>query len=77
MLLNNKIINIGEWDYQYKVVDGKQIAHNPLPTGAIIEEREFEYSEERGWREVGVLPLPTDKERIDMLENMMLIMLEG
>lgn len=34
------IINIGDWDYQYTEVDGQQVEHNPLPAGAVIEERE-------------------------------------
>lgn len=42
---------------------------NPLPTGAIIEEREMFFTDEHGWREVGwTLPRTTD-EKITQLEQ--------
>ena len=44
---------------------------------AVIEEREMECSEERGWYEVVAPTLPTERERLDMLENMILLMMEG
>jgi hypothetical protein len=38
---NGKLINIGEWDYQYSTnTTGEQAAGNPLPEGAYSEERE-------------------------------------
>lgn len=62
-VLNGKVINIGPWDYMVQDVEvgldeaGNSIYEdritNPLPEGTIIEEREFEYSEDYGWREVG------------------------
>lgn len=53
VVLNDKIINIGEWNYQYSEIDGKQVAQNPMPEGAAVEERDFEYDTDRGWYEVG------------------------
>lgn len=54
VVLNEKVINVGDWDYQI-VDDG---ITNPLPEGAVIEEREFEYTEKHGWRQVGIdIPL--------------------
>lgn len=48
-----------------------------LQEGQIIEEREMEYNEGRGWYEVGIPALPTDKERIKMLEDTILFLLGG
>ena len=70
VVLNGKVINIGEWDYQKQKVlvsppeydkDGKLIKEavyedkimNPLPEGATVEERDFEYDTNYGWYEVG------------------------
>lgn len=64
VVLNGKVIHIGEWDDQ-------------LPEGAIIEERDFEYDVDRGWYEVGTIPEPTTKERIEALELAMLEMILG
>ena len=37
---DGKLINIGEWDYQYETDnDGNSIAKNPLPDGAYSEEK--------------------------------------
>lgn len=33
-------INIGEWDYQIKVVDGVEIINNPLPEEAVESDEE-------------------------------------
>ncbi|MFT9496602.1 hypothetical protein [Anaerosolibacter sp.] len=65
IVINGKIINIGEWDYQE--IDGD--IKNPLPDGAVEEERDFEYNEDKGWYEVGTISLPTQEERIAMLED--------
>lgn len=64
-ILNNKIINIGEWD---SAIDEKGIEQNPMPEGATIEECDFEYDADRGWYEVGTLPEPTleEKNRADI-----------
>ncbi|WP_050613332.1 hypothetical protein [Bacillus testis] len=66
IVLNGMIINVGEWE-----------SSEPMPEGAVIEEREMEYNEDRGWFEMGELALPTDKKRIEMLENMILMVMEG
>lgn len=34
----------------------EEVARNPLPVGTLEEERDFEYSEERGWFEAGKIP---------------------
>lgn len=62
VVLDGKVINIGPWDD----LNGT----NPLPEGAVIEEREFEYSDEYGWREIGVPKPPTTEDRIRELENL-------
>lgn len=33
-------INIGEWDYQIKVVDGVETINNPLPAAAVESDEE-------------------------------------
>jgi hypothetical protein len=35
---------------------------NPLPEGVTVEEREFEYSFDNGWRDVGYIPVPSETE---------------
>jgi len=69
-VLNGKVINIGEWDYQIqqqevsppeydeegnivKEAVFENRALNPMPEGAAVEERDFEYDTDRGWYEVG------------------------
>lgn len=83
VVLNSEIINIGQWDYQYTEVEGEQIANNPLPEGTVIEERDFEYSEEYGWREVGWKPPLSTEEQLrlemargnaEMFETILLLM---
>lgn len=75
-VLDGKIINVGDWDYQKSIDDeGNEVVGNPLPDGAAEEEREMEYSEERGWFEIGKPQIPTDKERIEMLEDIILFLL--
>lgn len=69
VVLNEKIINIGEWDD----LNGE----NPMPEGAVIEERDFEYDEDRGWYEVGTYPEPTAQERIEALEAALLEVVLG
>lgn len=39
----------------------EQVATNPLPIGVAIEERDFEYSEDRGWYEVGTVAVNNDE----------------
>lgn len=77
-VLDGKIINVGNWECQ-KVIndDGEEVVENPVPEGTIEEEREMGYDEERGWYEVGKPVLPTDKERIEMLEDTILFLLMG
>ena len=69
VVLNGKIINIGEWD--------DMNGTNPMPEGAVIEERDFEYDEDRGWYEVGTYPEPTAQERIEALEAALLEVVLG
>lgn len=68
IILNGKVVNIGEWDYQYIDIDGAQVSQNPLPLGATEEEREFEQID-GGWYEVGIPKLLNQEERIGMLED--------
>ena len=69
VVLNGKIINIGEWD--------DMNGGNPMPEGAVIEERDFEHDEDRGWYEVGTYPEPTAQERIEALEAAILEVILG
>ena len=66
VVLDGVIINIGSWDYQ---IGDDGVLNNPLPIGAITEDREFEYDADYGWREVGALPQATDSERITATEE--------
>ena len=62
-VLNGEIINVGEWDYQKTINEqGEEVINNPLPEGANEEERDFEYTEERGWFDVGTVPQPSEIE---------------
>lgn len=61
VILDNIIINVGEWDYQ----EGK----NLLPTGARIEEKEMFFTDEHGWREVGWTPPLSQDEKLAQLEQ--------
>jgi hypothetical protein len=58
IILDGKIINVGEWDYQ-------EIG-SPLPIGAIEEEREFDFSDDRGWFEIGA---PQELSEIEQLKT--------
>lgn len=40
----------------------EEVVTNPMPEGAVEQERNFEYSEERGWFEVGIIPKPNEIE---------------
>ncbi|KAF6630708.1 hypothetical protein H6F38_14875 [Paenibacillus sp. EKM208P] len=57
IVLHGDVINIGPWDYQKQivqigVVDGQAVYEeqttNPLPEGAVIEEREIETAPDGG-----------------------------
>lgn len=48
-VLDGEIINIGEW-----------VSAEQLPIGAIEEERDFQYTEDRGWFEVGEMLQPSE-----------------
>ncbi|QYK68255.1 XkdW family protein [Paenibacillus sp. S02] len=58
VMLNGEVINIGPWDYRVQPImtgldeQGKPIYEeqptNPLPEGAVIEEREIETAEDGG-----------------------------
>lgn len=71
MMKKVAILN-GRIEHVYHDDKDKHVIEN-----ATIKELDMEYSIERGWYEVGKLPLPTDKERINMLENIILMMMEG
>lgn len=87
-MLNDEIINIGEWDYKHEQIEVEPVEYdeegnevkpaiyeqqvtNPLPEGAVIEDRDFEYNEDRGWFETGTVPPKTElevlKETVDQL----------
>lgn len=61
VILNNNIINIGEWDSK---PDRNGIDQNPMPEGAMVEERDFEYNADRGWFETGTTPKPTEEQKL-------------
>lgn len=81
------LINIGDWDERVQSVqvgvddDGEPIYEqrptNPLPEGAVIEEREVVYDDKYGWR-LADAPMPvSDKERIEALEAALLEVILG
>ena len=82
VVLNGQIINIGPWDYQIQPVqvgiddEGNPIYEdqitNPLPEGAVIEQRDFTYDDIRGWYETGVPKPPTAEERLKAIEDTIL-----
>lgn len=71
-VLDGKIINIGEWDYQEVINEqGEEVVNNPLPEGTVEEELDFEYDEDRGWFEVGTILKLTEVEilKLKLLEQ--------
>ncbi|WP_437830656.1 hypothetical protein ACQRXC_03975 [Niallia taxi] len=42
---------------------------NPFPEGATLEERDFEFLEDKGWVEVGAATVPTIEERLKQAEE--------
>ncbi|MGR6764455.1 hypothetical protein ACU1JV_21880 [Paenibacillus sp. T2-29] len=72
VVLNSEVINIGPWDYQKRQLqngvdkDGKPIYEeqvtNPLPEGAVIEEREIETALDGGLIVKGASTQPTSAE---------------
>ncbi|GEM_PF-4714491 len=69
VVLNGRIINVGDWDYQYEEKDGAKVSKNPIPEGATFEEREFEHSLENGWTETGISNVLSTEDRIQVLED--------
>lgn len=69
VVLDGTVINIGEWEHNYIEVDGEQVTQNPLPEGATIEERDFEYDSECGWYEVGTVEVDPDYELATAIAN--------
>ena len=61
VVLNGKVINIGPWDD----MDGT----NPMPEGAVIEEREVAQDADGGWYVVGVERPETPSQKITRLES--------
>lgn len=64
---NGKIINIGEWDYQYTEIGGQQVAQNPLPAGAVTEQRDIVEALDGSLVEVGYVD--PDKALIDAING--------
>jgi hypothetical protein len=86
VILNGQIINIGPWDYQIKQVqvDGDEEnpvyedrESNPFPVGATIEQRDVDFSDERGWYEVGTVQPPSVEEQLKQVQLMMNTILMG
>jgi len=90
VILSGKIINVGSWDYQKKVVEitpaeydaegnitkeavFEEQTRNPLPDGAIIENRDFTYDVDRGWYETGTPTPVSAEEKIAQLEQQLAI----
>lgn len=72
VVLNGAVINVGPWDYQYIEINGEQVAQNPLPDGAVVESRDLDYSNDRGWHEAGEILPPTTEERLAAAEMMII-----
>lgn len=70
IVLNGEIINIGKWE-----------SNEPMPEGATIEERDMEFTDENGWREIGYAPHKTElellKERLTTTENALVELILG
>lgn len=75
VILDGKVINVGQWDYQYENIDGEQVAKNPIPQGATTEQRDMEYDENRGWYEVGTAETPSIEERLKSAEDTITMLL--
>lgn len=70
VILDGRVINIGPWDD----LNGT----NPMPDGAVVEEREVVQGEDGGWYVVGELKPPTVEERISAIEQALIeLMMEG
>lgn len=79
VILNGRVINIGPWDYQYQMVqvgedeEGNPIyeerAMNPMPEGAVIEEREIEIGPDGGLYVVGEPRPESPEQKIARLES--------
>lgn len=72
IIFDGNIINIGEWDYD---IDGEGVINNPIPDGATIEQRDFEFTDENGWREIGIVIPKTPQEQIAELQAIVNILL--
>lgn len=68
VILNGQVINIGPWD--------DMGGTNPLPEGAVVEEREVAQGEDGGWYVVGESRPKTPQERITELEQLVADMAE-
>lgn len=62
VILDGKVINIGPWDDQGGL--------NPMPEGAVIEEREVYQGEDGGWYVVGETRPKTPQEEINELKQL-------
>ncbi len=61
VILDGKVINIGPWDD----LNGT----NPMPDGAVVEERDVEQGSDGGWYVVGEPRPKTSQERIAEFEQ--------
>lgn len=82
VVLDGKVINVGDWDYQTSLVEvaegeWEEVATNPLPEGATVEEMECEQRPDGSWVTVGYEPTenPTDK-RLNAMTKQILTLME-
>lgn len=78
VVLNGQVIHIGDWDYFAPMDDTETNGEitNPMPVGAVVEQRDFEYNEDRGWYESGTQPAPTLQERLEATEQALFAVME-
>lgn len=68
------VVTPAEFDEEGYIIEEavyEEVAMNPQPEGATIEERDFKYSEEHGWRETGWVPPLSELEKLQQ-ENRLL-----
>lgn len=54
----------------------EMVVQNPLPIGSSIETRDFEYTDDKGWYEVGYVHEPSLQERLEIAEQALLALME-
>ncbi|CAN7361209.1 hypothetical protein [Paenibacillus sp. LjRoot56] len=70
VVLNGKVINIGEWDYQYEQIENEMVARNPMPEGAGIVELEILEGADGGLYAADQVRPKTSEQRIAELEQL-------